>query len=119
MQRRGYRFECTLFPGYMGSPGRRIGLLSTQINRTGPHVKIKALLMAALTFVSLSALAEAATVHQCKTAVQARIDKVDAEMHMGTRPNDGRKLVEHRDRLRAQLNQCATNPKIYLKNLDH
>jgi hypothetical protein len=117
MHGRGYRFECTLIPGYICCPERRIGLLSTRINRTGPQVKMKSLLMAALGFAWLAAPAQAATVHQCRTAVQARIDKVDAEMHMGTRPNDGRKLVEYRDRLRAQLNQCATNPNIYLKNL--
>ncbi len=38
-------------------------------------------------------------------------------MHVGTKPNEGRKLVERRDRLRAQYNECGKNPDAYKKNI--
>jgi hypothetical protein len=62
-------------------------------------------------------LGESPPVRQCKFYVQGRIDVLDAELHKGTKPDQARKLVKRRDRLRAQLAACEHNPKAYEKDI--
>jgi len=70
-----------------------------------------------LALAPLPALAESASVHQCKTYVQARIDMVDAEMRKGPNTSQGHKLLERRDKLRTQHAACEKNPNAYKKAL--
>lgn len=61
--------------------------------------------------------AGAQPVRQCKSYVQGRIDVLDAELHKGDKPNEARKLLKRRDKLKAQLSDCERNPRAYLKSI--
>jgi hypothetical protein len=63
------------------------------------------------------ATSEAPTVRLCRSYVQGRIDVLDAELHKGSKPDEGRRLFKRRDRLRAQLADCERNPKAYQKDI--
>ncbi|MEO8308460.1 MAG: hypothetical protein ABI616_10540 [Pseudomonadota bacterium] len=81
-------------------------------------MKISALLvLIAVGLSPFSALATSATAHQCRASVQGKIDRIDSEMHVGNKPNEAGKLIERRDRLRAQYKQCEKNPNAYKKSL--
>lgn len=64
-----------------------------------------------------AALAESQPVRLCKSYVQGRIDVLDAELHKGSKPNEARKLLKRRDRLKDQLADCSRNPKAYRKDI--
>jgi hypothetical protein len=66
---------------------------------------------------ALPAAAGDPTVHQCKTYVQGRLDVLHAEMRKGTQPNEARRQLARRDRLKAQLADCEKNPRAYKKEL--
>jgi hypothetical protein len=77
-----------------------------------------------LVFCSLSVLspatptlADTQPVRLCRSYVQGRIDVLDAELHKGRKPNEARKLVKRRDRLKDQLAACERNPAAYKKEL--
>ena len=81
------------------------------------NVAISAWLALALAVSSGTASADPVTVQRCKSYVQGRIDVLDAELHKGSKPNEARRLVKRRDKLRNQLADCERNPMAYKKNL--
>jgi hypothetical protein len=70
-----------------------------------------------LLFSGSPAAAESQPVRQCKSYVQGRIDVLDAELHKGSKPNEARKLLKRRDKLKDQLDDCDRNPKAYKKDI--
>lgn len=74
------------------------------------------LALASSALSSIPVVAAGADVRQCRIHVQGRIDMVDAEMHKGQKPDEARKLVARRDKLRAQYKACDGNPNAYKKN---
>lgn len=61
--------------------------------------------------------AAAPEVQRCRAYVQGRIDVLDAELHKGDKPDVARKLLQRREKLKAQLARCEHNPKAYQKDL--
>jgi hypothetical protein len=56
-------------------------------------------------------------VKKCKSYVQGRIDVLDAELHKGRKPDEARKLIKRRDKLKIQLTGCERNPNAYQKDI--
>lgn len=68
-------------------------------------------------FAATPAPADSQPVRLCKSYVQGRIDVLDAELHKGRKPNEARKLLKRRDRLKDQLAACDRNPAAYKKDI--
>ncbi len=71
----------------------------------------------AMLFAATPTLAETQPVRLCKSYVQGRIDVLDAELHKGRKPNEARRLLKRRDRLKDQLAACERNPTAYKKDI--
>jgi hypothetical protein len=81
------------------------------------NVAIAACFALALAACPDTASADPVTVQRCKSYVQGRIDVLDAELHKGNKPNEARRLIKRRDKLRNQLADCQRNPMAYKKDV--
>jgi hypothetical protein len=81
------------------------------------NAAIAAWLALALAACPGTASADPVLVQRCKSYVQGRIDVLDAELHKGNKPNEARRLVTRRGKLRNQLADCQRNPMAYKKNV--
>jgi len=89
-------------------------IMGLKINGSGRLATTSSLLAL---LVVCPAMAETLPVRQCKSYVQGRIDVLDAELHKGSKPNEARKLLKRRDKLKDQLDDCQRNPNAYKKDI--